>query len=92
MTTLVESFSKFIVIHQLTAFILAIISISLLFFAVSLWYALLHPKCLNEIRDTKFTSLLIKYRVNYSKELLGNAKNQHFTIEAIANQCGFSSR
>ena len=48
--------------------------------------------CLNEILKTKFTTFRMQYRVNYSKELLGDEKNQHFTIEAIANKCGFSSR
>jgi AraC-like DNA-binding protein len=48
--------------------------------------------CLNEILDTKFTTLRMQYRINYSKELLGDEKNEHFTIEAIANKCGFSSR
>ena len=48
--------------------------------------------CLNNILNTKFTALRMKYRVNYAKELLGDEKNQHFTIEAIAHKCGFSSR
>jgi len=48
--------------------------------------------CLNEILDTKFTTLRMQYRIIYSKELLGDEKNEQFTIEAIANKCGFSSR
>jgi hypothetical protein len=33
---------------------------------------------LNNILNTKFTALRMKYRVNYAKELLGDEKNQHF--------------
>jgi AraC-like DNA-binding protein len=48
--------------------------------------------CLNEILGIKFTTLRMQYRVNYSIELLEDEKNEQFTIEAIANRCGFSSR
>jgi AraC-like DNA-binding protein len=163
LTNPVDSFSKHIGIHQLTALILAIMSLALLFFPQVLYgmpnYSLGKnseiPKiekiqsnqltvnntdnpsrsdyfnelaariiqymesvkpytdedfsieniskalnvpinhimyCLNEILKTKFTTMRMNYRVNYAKELLGDEKNQHFTIEAIAQKCGFSSR
>lgn len=48
--------------------------------------------CLNEIMQTKFTVLRQKYRIDYAKQLLRTDTAQHYTIEAIALQSGFSTR
>ncbi|MFM2327153.1 MAG: hypothetical protein RIR31_1355 [Bacteroidota bacterium] len=39
-----------------------------------------------------FRGFLNRHRVSYFKNNLNNAKWKRFTLEAIAGQCGFSSR
>lgn len=40
--------------------------------------------------DTTFSTLLRSLRINHSKKLLANARNQHLSVTQIAMSCGFS--
>lgn len=48
--------------------------------------------CLNNVLDIKFTVLRMKLRVDHAIHLLKEGKTNDLTIEAIAQQAGFSTR
>lgn len=48
--------------------------------------------CLNNILKTKFTTIRMKCRINYAKELILQGMYNEFTIEALALKSGFTTR
>lgn len=47
---------------------------------------------LNESFKQNFFSFINDYRINYSKSLLNDPSNDHFTLETIGNMAGFHSK
>jgi AraC-like DNA-binding protein len=48
--------------------------------------------CINDIMQTKFSTLKSDLRINYAVELLSGNLKESFTIEGIAQQSGFKTR
>jgi AraC-like DNA-binding protein len=48
--------------------------------------------CLHNILKTKFTTIRMKCRIDYAKELIIQGMNNEFTIEALALKSGFTTR
>ena len=47
-------------------------------------------RSINKFSDGNFNKFINSFRIGHSKELLVGEKFDHFTIEAIAGECGFS--
>lgn len=48
--------------------------------------------CINDVMQTKFSTLKSDLRINYAVELLSGKLKESFTIEGIAQQSGFKTR
>ncbi len=49
-------------------------------------------KSINHFEKENFNSLINRYRVQHAKEMMLSGKYSHYTIEAIADECGFSNK
>ena len=47
---------------------------------------------LNVELDKSFHYFINEYRIRYAKKLLLDKDKQHFTIEAVGQECGFGSK
>ena len=49
-------------------------------------------RSINKFSNGNFNKFINSFRIEYSKSLLSDRKYDHFTIEAIADDCGFSNK
>ena len=49
-------------------------------------------RAINKYGSGNFNKFINSFRIEYSKELLTGGKFDHYTIEAIAEECGFSNK
>lgn len=49
-------------------------------------------RSINKFSNGNFNKFINAFRIEYSKELLIGGKFDHYTIEAIADECGFSNK
>ncbi|MEP5613039.1 MAG: AraC family transcriptional regulator [Cyclobacteriaceae bacterium] len=49
-------------------------------------------RAVNQHSGVNFNTFINSFRVNYSKELLESGRLDHYTIEAIAEECGFANK
>ncbi len=49
-------------------------------------------RSINKYSNGNFNTFINSFRVQYSKELLQSGRLNHYTIEAIAEECGFANK
>ncbi|WP_424961980.1 helix-turn-helix domain-containing protein [Ekhidna sp.] len=49
-------------------------------------------RAINRFSNGNFNKFINSFRIEYSKELLIGGQFDHYTIEAIADECGFSNK
>ncbi len=49
-------------------------------------------RSINKFSNGNFNKFINSFRIEHSKELLTGGKFDHYTIEAIADECGFSNK
>ena len=49
-------------------------------------------RAINRFSNGNFNKFINSFRIAHSKELLTGGKFDHYTIEAIADECGFSNK
>lgn len=49
-------------------------------------------RAINKYGNSNFNKFINSFRIAHSKELLVGGKFDHYTIEAIAEECGFSNK
>ena len=49
-------------------------------------------RAINKFGSGNFNKFINSFRIEYSKELLTGGNFDHYTIEAIADECGFSNK
>ena len=49
-------------------------------------------RSINKFSNGNFNKFINSFRIEYSKELLTGGNYDHYTIEAIADECGFSNK
>lgn len=49
-------------------------------------------RAINQYGNGNFNAFVNSFRVGYAKELLVGGRHDHYTIEAIALECGFSNK
>ncbi len=49
-------------------------------------------RSINRFSNGNFNKFINSFRIEYSKELLTGGQFDHYTIEAIAEECGFSNK
>ncbi|MEP1093553.1 MAG: AraC family transcriptional regulator [Cyclobacteriaceae bacterium] len=49
-------------------------------------------RAINKHSNRNFNTFINSFRVQYSKELLESGRLDHYTIEAIAEECGFANK
>lgn len=49
-------------------------------------------RAINRHSSGNFNKFINSFRIEYSKDLLTGGKFDHYTIEAIADECGFSNK
>ncbi|NQZ77660.1 MAG: AraC family transcriptional regulator [Ekhidna sp.] len=49
-------------------------------------------RAINKFSKSNFNKFINSFRIRYSKEILSNSKFDHYTIEAIAEDSGFSNK
>lgn len=49
-------------------------------------------RAINRFSNGNFNKFINSFRIEHSKELLTGGKFDHYTIEAIAEECGFSNK
>lgn len=49
-------------------------------------------RAINHFKQENFNAYINNLRIEYSKKLIESGKLDHYTIEAIADECGFSNK
>ena len=49
-------------------------------------------RAINKHSESNFNTFINSFRVQYSKELFESGRLDHYTIEAIAEECGFANK
>lgn len=49
-------------------------------------------RAINRFSNGNFNKFINSFRIEYSKDLLTGGQFDHYTIEAIADECGFSNK